>query len=176
MADRDFTKRSEIPVGNFAFEVKIIGVSEGEEIKLELPVDAVRGLGDGRTSVIRHRSNGFSADTQTPYPGISTPDDVTLEGSWLYDMADLKLLQEWRNQVKGALNISAFGGIYRDVTIHPQAINDDLNVVEDFPSASSHIKLINAIATRLTVADFDINAPAVSSWSLELAFEDMVIL
>lgn len=175
MADLDRVKakqkRSSTPVGNFSFEVLISGVTD--EVNLALPVDAVRGLGDGRTSVIRHRPNGFSSTTQTPYPGLSVPDAATLEGSWFYDAGDLKKLQEWRDQVKGQIKVDSISGVYRDITIHPTIDNEDMNVVA---AGSAHFRLMNCIAVRLTVADFDINAPAVSNWSLEIEFEDLKVL
>lgn len=173
MADRNLKKRSDTPAGNFGFHVKIFGVTDADTVELELPVDAVRGLGDGRTSTIRHRPNGFSATTQTPFPGLSVPDAVTLEGSWLYDMGDLRKLQSWRDQVKGKLLPGAIGGIYRDITIHPTADNEFQNTVI---TGDGTLRLSNCIAVRLTVADFDINAPAVSNWSLEVEFEDMSVL
>jgi len=168
--DRNLTKRSDTPAGNFSFKVSIQG-ADSDDVILELAVDAVRGLGDGRTSVIRHRPNGFSSTTQIPYPGISTPDAVTLEGSWFYDMKDLEALQEWRRQVKGE-NVRSFNGPYRDIVIHPTTANELQNTVT---TGSKKIKLFNCIAVRLSVADFDVNAPAVSNWSLEVEFEDMEI-
>lgn len=171
MPDRDLNTRTDTPVGNFAFEVKINGLSG--ELPLELGVDAVRGLGDARTGVIRHRTSGVSATTQTPYPGLSTPDSVTLEGSWFYDMNDIERLDGWRKQVKGDIIPSAIEGIYRDVTIH---LTVDNEMLVDIFTGGKVIKLLNAIAVRFSFSDFDINSPAFSSWSLELEYEEMQIL
>ena len=101
------------------------------------------------------------------------PDSVTVEGAWLYDMGDLEKLQEWRDQVKGKLIPEQIGGSYRDITIHPTAGNEFQNTVF---TGSGIITLTNCLATRLSVADFDINAPAVSNWSLEIEFEDMKVV
>lgn len=169
----DLKQRSLTPVGNFSFVVRILGAGDEGNIDLNLPVDAVRGVGDGRTSVIRHRPNGFSATTQTPFPGLSVPDSVTLEGSWLYDMADLKKLQEWRDQVKGKLQVAQIGGIYRDITVHPIIRDENQSQVGE---QSTFMRLTNCIATRLSIADFDVNSPQVSNWQLEVEFEDLTVL
>lgn len=162
-------KRSATPAGNFEFEVQVLDLSG--TMALELPVNAVRGLGDGRTNVIRHRANPFGAATQTPYPGLSVPDNVTLEGHWFYDAGDVKLLKDWRDQCIGKAVVSPLG-YFRDVQVLPNPAKEDGTLLG---LASASYKLINCVAVNLRIDDFDINNPRVSFWQLELAFEDMLV-
>ena len=167
--------RSTTGVANFNFLVEIYptGGAEGELPKLSLPVDAVRGLSDGRTTSIRHRINSTSSAVTTPYPGISTPDPVTLEGSFLFDMEDLIALQMWRKEVKGQKVVNPGGliaGYFRNIKVTPVSANPD---GDTNPILAGSFKLKNAWAARLSISDFDINSPAICNWSLEIEYEDM---
>lgn len=168
----NLSKRSGTAVGNFNFEVQIATLSGVKHPDLKLPVDRISGLGDGRTNVMRHRVGGTSAAVTKPFPGISTADAVTFEGAYLYDAEDLKALLDWREQVKGKLAVEHMG-YYRNITITPTS--DDATATGITKINGGIITLQNCIATRLTFSDFDINAPAVSTWSLEIEFEDMTI-
>lgn len=167
----DLKDRITTPAGNFHFDVKILapGASE-EDIILELPAIAVRGLGDGRTNVIRHRPNAFSAATRTPFPGLSVPDGpLTIDGHWLYDMGDIKKLQLWRDQVKGNADVG-ITGIYRDILVLPVIKNESYGLLH----SDGAFRFKNCLAVKLSISDQDVNAPAISNWSLEVEFEDMI--
>lgn len=171
----DAKKRSGTGVGNFNFNVRIYEQNGGENPVLTLPADAVRGLGDGRTTVMRHRMSQVGWSTLTPYPGLSTPDAVTIEGSFLFDFADLKNLQDWRDQAKGKIGgPDVVAGYFRSISVMPASLDTDADGVQS-EILGGEIRLVNAIPVRLSFSDFDINSPAIMSWSLEVEYEDMIV-
>jgi len=163
--------RSTSAVGNFNFSVKIYSIGSESPV-LTLPADSIKGIGDARTTVMRHRVNPQGWAVTTPYSGISTPEPVTIEGSYLFDAADIISLQEWHQQAQGKVHVAgteAIAGYYREIVVMPTS-EDSSGVI-----VGSSIKLLNCMPVRVSIADFDLNAPAISNWSIEIEFEDMIV-
>ena len=136
-----------------------------------LPVNAVRGLNDGTTNVNYHRDSGSASSHLKPITGLTTADAVTLEGTCVYFLTDLQTLREWRKEVTGD-KATDIGGEYRSVTIKNNKL-DDKGLEVDIDGASGTIELVNCLATKLTISDFDENSPSHLTWTLELRFEKM---
>jgi hypothetical protein len=175
MSEINKSKRSGNAVGNFNFKVEIISATGEAGPQLVLPVDAVRGLGDAKTNVIRYRSGGLANVTSRPYPGLSpNPPPCTIEGTYLFDLGDIKELAAWRDQVKGKV-LSDGISYFRDIMVVPDSADFDSLGVAVPEIVGTSIILRNCICVALNLADFDINSPAVSSWSMEIEYEEMEI-
>lgn len=173
MAELNTSQRTKKPIASHSFELKILGVDG--DLPLVYAVDAVRGLGTAKTNIIRFRNGAISDTTTTPYSGISTPDPVTLEGVVSFDMADLKELETWADQVKGKATSAFVGGEYRDVTIEAVVRNKWAQTISGVTGAGK-LKLTNCLLTGLSVSDFDINASEVSTYTLTLEYQEMEVL
>lgn len=159
------------PIGNFHFHVAIYDALS-QKIDLALPVDAVRGLNSGNTNMIWHRNNGFSSTHLTPHAGLTTTDPVTIEGTCLYFMEDAKRLKEWHDQVTGKINVASIGGEYRDIVITPGKRDEfGASVPAETDEQPVKIRLVNCVISKLSISDFDANAPGFLTWSVEIRYE-----
>jgi hypothetical protein len=176
-------KRSTNAVGNYKFHVTMFttGVDGGagkQTPVLDLPVDAVRSLGDSRTNIMRHRVHPESEAVTTPYPGISTAEAITLEGTFLFELDDVIKLQQWRQQARGVSDLGLevpgeINGYLRDIIAVPYSPTVDSDGGESEVLAGE-FKLINCVPVKLSISDLDHNAAAVCNWSLEIEYEQMV--
>lgn len=172
------SKKSQRALASHDFIVSIDRLlGPGETQSLVMGVDAVKGLSDAKTNVIYHRANGLESTVLTPFPGLSKAENITLEGIYLADMADLKALQDWHDEVKGKKLVS-LGDYKRIITIKHLARDLDGNdLLKDNKEISVKRKFVvkDAFITKLSVGDLDANSPNFATWSIEIAFSDMEI-
>ena len=179
--------RSTTVVGNFSFDVKIYsagGTGGIGELVLELPANAARGFGTPASNIMRHRTSGDGKAITTPYNGIGTASTGTLEGHFLFNANDVKLLVDWANLATGG---GGFGGLGGDAnSLLGRGLNGhvmDIVIIpfSDAPSEEDRVagaayKATNVIPVKLSLGDFDVNSPAIQNWSLEVEYEDWVIV
>jgi len=170
----DPKKKSLRGLTNFDFVVQIDNIYNTLDNEIiNMGVDAVRGLGDPRTNVVRHRADGLMSSVMGAHPGLSTAENVTLEGIYLADLNDLKVLKKWHNQCMGKETVDVLGGFRREITIKhmSRAAETQNNFLQDVQQFS----LQNCICVRLGLGDLDSNAEGFATWTMEIAFDDFVI-
>lgn len=178
----DPKRRKTHVVGNFDFAVQIFppGSSSANELVLELPISAAKGFGTGKCNVIRHRTYGTSAAVTTPHPGIWNMQTASLEGNFLFDLKDLIYLQQWVNLAQGKQstlfdpNLGS-SGYFRDIHITPLAGPMEISLGSTVPVGGT-FKAKNVIPVSFSISDFDHNAPAICTWTLEVDYEDFEII
>jgi len=143
-------------------------------------IDAVRGRGRSKTNVIRHRSSGLSDSSKTPFPGLSEAGNITLEGIYLADLNDLRLLQNWDSQCKGRAPILSLGGYRREITVKhiaraAETQTDFISLNQDLPITKQEVYR-NCMCVALMLGDLDGQNANFATWTLEIAYEEMEIL
>lgn len=184
MAQFSKSAKTQRVVANHSFDVAVSRPSNGstnaptDVLATQFGTDEISGLNKGSVNIIEYRGSGVASPYKDLLPGLPTTAPVTFRGIYMYDLVELKQLNQWYEECIGGNVKSDMIDRYRSITITPRFKGKNSKSLIESPFSDGtfgSIRLVNCLCTNLTITDFNQTSPNASQWQLEIRYKRMEV-